>query len=130
MSATAPEQAQQLFVQNFNAGNIEGLVSLYEPTATFVPFPGEPISGHAAIREALNGFLALKGHMQISIDKVFRANDIALLFSTWILRGTDPGGNPVQLTGQTSDVVRLQADGTWLFVIDNPQGAAAAMKSG
>lgn len=129
MSATTPEQAQQLFVQNFNAGNIEGLVSLYEPTATFVPFPGEPISGLAAIREALNGFLALKGHMQISIDKVFRADDIALLFSTWILRGTDPGGNPVQLTGQTSDVVRLQADGTWLFVIDNPQGAAAAMKS-
>jgi uncharacterized protein (TIGR02246 family) len=130
MSATTPEQAQQLFVQNFNAGNIEGLISLYEPSAILVPFPGEPVSGQAAIREALNGFLALKGQMHLTIERSFRADDIALLFSTWVLNGTDPAGNAIELTGQTSDVVRRQADGSWLFVIDNPQGAAAATKPG
>jgi len=54
--------------------------------------------------------------------KVILANDIALLFSKWNL--SDPEGNAVELSGQTSDVVRRQADGSWLFVIDNPFGAA------
>jgi uncharacterized protein (TIGR02246 family) len=129
MSATTPEQAHDIFVQYFNAGDIEGLISLYEPNATLVPFPGDPVSGQAAIRAALNGFLALNGHMQLTIDKVFRTDDIALLFSRWILKGTDPNGGTVERTGQTSDVVRRQADGSWLFVIDNPQGAAAAIRS-
>ena len=36
--------------------------------------------------------------------------------------GTAADGSEVNLTGQTSDVVRRQADGTWLLVIDNPFG--------
>ena len=31
---------------------------------------------------------------------------------------------PVQMEGATSDVLRKQPDGRWLFVIDNPWGAA------
>ena len=125
MPATTSEQLHTLFVECFNAADIEALVSLYEPNATLVPFPGEPVSGHAAIREALAGFLGLKGRMELKIDKVFRAADVALIFSSWSLKGTGPDGKPVELTGQTSDVVRRQTDGTWRFVIDNPQGAAA-----
>ena len=126
MKAETPEQAHALFVQYFNDGDIEALISLYEPTATFVPSEGEPITGHTAIRSALEGFLALKGHMVLEVDKAFRSNDIGLLFSSWKLSGTDPNGEPITRSGQTSDVVRRQADGSWLFVIDNPQGAAAA----
>jgi ketosteroid isomerase-like protein len=38
------------------------------------------------------------------------------------MTGTDPDGNDVSMTGLTSDVVRRQPDGNWLFVIDNPIG--------
>jgi hypothetical protein len=38
---------------------------------------------------------------------------------------TDPQGNAVELSGQASDVLRRQADGTWLLVIDNPYGVEA-----
>ena len=125
MPATTPEQAHELFVEYFNTADIDALLSLYEPNATLVPFPGEPVSGHTAIREALGGFLGLKGRMELKVDKVFRADDVALLLSSWILNGTSPDGKPLELKGQTSDVVRRQANGTWCFVIDNPQGAAA-----
>ena len=124
MPATTPEQAHELFVEYFNAADVDALVSLYEPHATLVPFPGEPVSGHAAIREALGGFLRLKGCMELKIDKIFRADDVALIFSSWSLKGTGLDGKPQERTGQTSDVVRRQADGTWRFVIDNPLGAA------
>jgi len=125
MSAQTPEQAHDLFVQFFNAGDIESLISLYESDALLVPFPNPPVQGQAAIRAALLGFLEAKPQMALMVDKAFQANDIALLFSSWTLRGSDPDGNPFESTGQTSDVVRRQPDGRWLFVIDIPQGAAA-----
>ena len=124
MQAYTPEEVHQLFSKFFNAGDIDALLSLYESDATMVPQPGQPpVSGPAAIREALNGFLALKGQFIVESTNVILANDIALLFSKWTLSGTDPKGNAVELCGQTSDVVRRQTDGTWLVVIDSPFGA-------
>lgn len=125
MQPTTPEQTHDLFVEYFNAADVDALLSLYERNATLVPFPGNPVSGHTAIREALGRFLELKGHMELKVDKIFRADDVALIFSSWSLKCTDPDGKPLELSGQTSDVVRRQADNTWRFVIDNPRGAAA-----
>ena len=125
MSATRPEEVYRLFSQYFSAADLDSLITLYEPGATLVPQPGVVVSGHAAIREAFGAFLALKGEFDLQPPKVFQANDIALLFSKWTLKGTGPDGSAVELAGQTSDVVRRQADGSWLFVIDNPNGAAS-----
>src|SRR5262245_59200019 len=124
MPAATPEQTHQLFVEYFNAADADALLSLYEPKATLLPFPGEPVTGHAAIREVLHRFLGLKGRMELKLDKVLRTDDVALIFSSWSLRGTGPDGESLQHNGQTTDVVRRQADGTWRFVIDNPRGAA------
>lgn len=127
MSAQTPEEIYKLFAKFLNAGDLDSLVSLYEPGATFVPQPGVVVSGQAAIREAIAGFLALKGTIDLQPPTVFKAGDIALLLAKWTLKGTAPGGGPLELAGQTSDVVRRQPDYSWLFVIDNPNGAASAV---
>jgi uncharacterized protein (TIGR02246 family) len=123
MPARTPEEVHELFAEYFSAGDLDGIVSLYEPDATFVPQPGQTVTGTSAIREALKGFLALKGELVMQPARVIQADDTALLFSKWTLSGTGPDGNAVELAGHTSDVVRRQADGTWLMVIDNPYGA-------
>ena len=64
MSAASPEQAHKLFVDYFNAADIDALVSLYEPKATLQPFPGSPASGHATIRKALIGFVKLEARVE------------------------------------------------------------------
>ena len=125
MPANTPEEVYDLFSQYFSAADLDSVITLYEPGATMIPQPGTIVSGHAGIREALGAFLALKGEFDLQPPKVFQANDIALLFSKWTLKGTGPDGSAVELAGQTSDVVRRQADGSWLFVIDNPNGAAS-----
>jgi ketosteroid isomerase-like protein len=128
MAAKTPAQLHEVFVQYFNNADLNSLVSLYEPTATLLPFPGDPVSGHAAIRDALGQFLALKGHMDLKVDRIILAQDIALMFSSWTLNGTGPDGTALAMAGQTSDVARRQTDGSWLFVIDNPQGANASKR--
>jgi len=125
MPARTPEEVHELFTKLFLAGNLDAVMSLYEPKATMLPKPGPAVSGHAAIREVMKAFLALKPQFHLQLKKAVQANDIALLFSTWTLKGTDPNGEAVEMAGQTSDVVRRQPDGTWLFVIDVPFGAEA-----
>jgi ketosteroid isomerase-like protein len=51
------------------------------------------------------------------------ADDIALAVIRSTLNGTGPDGTPVRIEATSSDVLRRQADGKWLFVIDNPWGA-------
>lgn len=125
MSAQAPEDVHRLFAQSFQAGDVDRLLSLFERDALFVPQPGQAVVGHAGIREALSGFLALGGRFELVPESPLVAGDVALLSSSWSLAGAGPDGVPFQLVGRTADVVRRQADGTWLLIIDNPFGAGA-----
>ncbi len=122
MAARKPEEVDLLLAEAINAGDLEAAVAFYEPEASFVAEPGRVVSGKAAIREALQGFLALKPKMKIEVN-VTQAGDIALLRSEWSLSGTDAEGKAVTMSGKGTEVVRHQSDGSWLFVIDNPRGA-------
>ena len=92
--------------------------------------PGETGTGTEALREAFGGFLVLKPTFELEVKKVFRAGDIALSFVDWTLTGTGPDGETISRSGQGSDVLRQQHDGSWLFVIDNPYGRVGAVSPG
>jgi len=126
MDATTPYQLYELFSEYFNAGTIDLLLTLYTDDAVLVPAAGQEARGKPAIREALNGFLALKGSFQIERPSVIGSGDTALVMVKWTLKGTSPEGSPVEMAGQTSDVVKRQPEGNWLIVIDNPFGAQSA----
>ena len=119
MPARTPAEADLLIIEALNAGDVETALSFYEPGATFVAEPGKPATGLEAIRDVLNGFLALKPRFTIEVPEVAESGDLALLGSRWTLKGTGPDGSPVEMAGQGAEVVRRQADGTWKFVIDN-----------
>ena len=48
------------------------------------------------------------------------AGELALLQGKWVLLGTGPDGAEMHSEGRNTETVRRQADGRWLFVIDNP----------
>ena len=126
MTARTPDDVHPLFARHFAAADMAGLLSLYEPDAVLLPQPGVVARGHAAIREALNGFLAMKGTFRIVASKVVTAGDVALGYVSWTLDANAPDGSAIHLEGTTSDVMRRQADGRWLISIDSPFGAAGA----
>jgi uncharacterized protein (TIGR02246 family) len=126
MTATTPEQVHRVFEDTFNAGDIDGLMELYESNAALIAQPGSVAHGSEQIRGALQGFLALKGHITLDTRLVVTVGDLAYLSNTWSLRGTGPDGNPVVLGATTAEVARRQADGSWRYVIDNAWGDQAA----
>jgi ketosteroid isomerase-like protein len=125
MAATTPEQIHRLFEDRFNAGDLDGLMELYESNAALIAQPGSIGHGSEQVRAALLGFLALKGRITLETKLVVTVGDLAYLSNTWSLNGTGPDGNPVTLGATTAEVARRQADGTWRYVMDNAWGNQA-----
>lgn len=122
MKTLTPLDAVTQFVNAMNKGDLETALDLYEPGASLVAQPGVVVTGTSALRGGLAGFVALKPTMTSEAHQIVEAGDVALYCSRWNLRGTDPAGNPVQMSGRSSDILRRQADGNWLIALDNPWG--------
>lgn len=122
MSRETPQQVLQSIVDGINTGDLKALISLYEPGAAFAAQPGVLAHGVAGIREALSGFIAMKGKLDLKVTRVLEVSDLALVATVWSFAGTGPDGKPVKLAAKSADVLRRQADGSWRFVIDNPWG--------
>jgi uncharacterized protein (TIGR02246 family) len=120
MGVLRPEDMNAAFARALNSGDIEQLVSLYEPDAILAPMPGQRAVGLDAIRAALEGLLGVNGQMEAKNNYCMRAGDIAMLQGEWVLRLTGPDGEPAEQRSRTAEVVRRQTDGTWLYVIDHP----------
>jgi uncharacterized protein (TIGR02246 family) len=123
MPATTPEEIHRLFQDAFNAGDIDGLMALYEPDAAVIPQPGSVVHGTEQVRAGLQAFLALQGRITLDTKLVVTVGDLTFLSNTWSLTGTGPDGKPLTMGATTAEVVRRQADGTWRYVIDNVWGA-------
>ncbi len=118
--ARTPQEAHTLFVDAFNAGDLEGILALYEPGAvTFTQPGGQPTH---ALRQAIEGYLALRGQIKLQTTMVVQNGDLALLRSQWQIKGTAPDGQPLAMTHNSAEVVRRGADGNWRYVIDHPFG--------
>jgi ketosteroid isomerase-like protein len=51
--------------------------------------------------------------------------ELAFLVNRWSLSGTGPDGGDLDMGALTAEVARRQADGTWLYVVDNAWGDLA-----
>ena len=122
MSRGTPEQVLKSIVDGINTGNLDTLMPLYEPEAAFATQPGSLSHGFPGVREALAGFIAMKGKLDLKVTRVLEAGGLALVTAVWSFAGTGPHGEPVRLAARSADVLRRQTDGSWRFVIDNPWG--------
>lgn len=107
--AASPEDLSEFFLRRANAGDVEGLVALYEPDAVLALSPGEAAVGHEQIREVYTRLLADRPVFTSAGQRPPLRNGDLALTSTRL-----PGG------GTTVEVARRQPDGTWLWVIDQP----------
>jgi uncharacterized protein (TIGR02246 family) len=122
MSVNDPLELDRRFEERLNAGDIDALVALYEPTASLMPMPGNVVSGTTAIRAALAGFIAAKPKISTDARLVSQAGDIAMLANHWTLELTGPDGKRTTMRGDAIEIARRQPDGSWLLAIDFPYG--------
>ncbi|MER8912368.1 nuclear transport factor 2 family protein [Mesorhizobium sp. M0761] len=101
--ARDPQDLERLLIDRQWAGDIEGMVALFEPDAVIDTGAAELTRGHEAIR----AFAASWRKFQRGEQRPAAINGDLALTSTRLADGSI-----------TSEVARRQADGTWLWVID------------
>lgn len=101
----------------FNSADVEALVSLYESDAWLFG-PEGPVQGLDAIRATWAGFIALGGQIEMVTQYAVEQGELAMLSNRWTMT---IGGEAISAT--TAELARRQPDGTWKYVIDNPDAA-------
>jgi ketosteroid isomerase-like protein len=109
MPARTPEDVHRRFAEAMNAGDLKALAELY-------PVRSDPAA--RAETGALRDLLALKPQISVETRSVVRAGEVALLGSRWRLAGTTPEGRRIELSGQGTEMVRRQSDGSWRYVVE------------
>jgi ketosteroid isomerase-like protein len=105
--ARDPDDLERFFVARANAGDVEGLVALYEANATLDAGDGESVVGHEELRRFFTDYLASAPQFDPSLQTpAVCSGDLALTSSRL-------GNGDI-----TGEVARRQPDGTWLWVID------------
>jgi uncharacterized protein (TIGR02246 family) len=106
--ANDPNDLEKYFVERANAGDVEGLVALYEPGAVLVNDDGDILKGLDQIREFFVKFLTSRPQFEPSNQSAaVCSGDIALTSSTNFKNGD-----------VTAEIARRQPDGSWLWVVD------------
>jgi ketosteroid isomerase-like protein len=118
-----PEELLNSQVEEFNKGNVNFLMTLYENDACFASKPGQVVKDLESIRQSLQSFIDMRCKLEARVKRVLQASDLAFIITEWSINGTEPDGKPINLTGRGTVVLRQQSDGiTWRIVIENPWG--------
>ena len=105
--ARDPQDLERLLVSRQHAGDVEGMVALFEPDAVVDSSDGRLRRGREAFRALFTEQVAAGRKFQIGEQRPALVSGDLALTSTRL-----PDGSV------TSEVARRQADGTWLWVID------------
>jgi uncharacterized protein (TIGR02246 family) len=120
MSALSPTEIHALFQDAFNLGDVEALISLYEPDAILM-VGGKQVTGRENIRAAFHSMLSVGAQMSLTTRSIIESRDgLAILHGEWVVQRMTANEPQRTTQGLSTEVVRKQPDGTWLFIIDNP----------
>lgn len=120
-TVTEPAAMNETFARAVNSRELANVLALYEKEAVLlVDGSGREARGKADLASELSNLLAMPGTMRSKNNFCVEHGDLALLRADWMVLGAD---GAVIATGSTAEIVRRQADGRWLYVVDHAAGA-------
>jgi ketosteroid isomerase-like protein len=117
MGVAHPGEINAAFADGFNRRDVDAMLELYDPDGAVVEMDGTISVGHDSVRDHLERLVDLGGHMVSTNLTAINLGDIALVTAEWVI--TDTVVAP-RMSGRSAEVLRLQPDGTWAYLIDQP----------
>jgi ketosteroid isomerase-like protein len=114
MGARTPEEICRLFQRYMAEGDLDAVLTLYDPEAVFLNQAGEVKTRAHGLREELAPMAASKPSLEFDLKQVVRAGDLALMHAVWTITGEQP------TTVYAIEVARRQPDGSWRWLIGDP----------
>jgi uncharacterized protein (TIGR02246 family) len=122
MLPDTPEDWPRVFEQYLNAGDLDAVMTLYEPEARFVTKSGETLIGRDRIRKVVGGMIEAKARLHGRVVQAIAIGDIAQLYTDFEGTMNDDSGRTVAIHSKAIEVLRRQPDGTWRLIVGDPNG--------
>ena len=120
MPNTDPRANHGVFERLSAAGDVDGLLELYEENAVYVASAESVLRGRDAIRGALQMMVDMGFETKLELVSLVEVGELALEKSRWTTQITAEDGTTTQSTGISTVILRRQPAGHWLIVVDNP----------
>jgi uncharacterized membrane protein/ketosteroid isomerase-like protein len=117
-----PEDWPRHFEKQLNAGDLDAVMTLYEPEARFVTRTGETLVGHDAIRKALGELIEAKTQFHGQVVRAVIVGGIAQLHTDFEGTRQDDSGKTVPIQNKAIEVLRRQPNGSWKLIMGDPNG--------
>src|SRR5690606_389277 len=83
MPATSPAEICRLFRQAMAAGDIDGVLSVYDPEVVFLNRSGVAVQGKESLRAEIAPLAQAKADFAFDIRSIVEADGIALMHTHW-----------------------------------------------
>lgn len=124
MAASTPEEICRLFQRYLAEGDVDAVLSLYDPDAVFLRRTGAVTRGRDELRRELAALTAQQPRFEFDVRQVVQADDIALMHTRWQVPLPEP------MTVHAIEIARRQPDGTWRWLIGDPFTVGRETSSG
>lgn len=118
----AAKALDQKFMEAFNKGDVDALMSTYWNSPDLVVYPPGAMEwrGWQAAKESFKEFLAnMKGaKLQLTEPNYKVAGDVVMSWGKWRITMPTPDGKTMDMMGRYTDV-KTKKDGKWVYIIDH-----------
>ncbi|WP_121966132.1 nuclear transport factor 2 family protein [Myroides sp. N17-2] len=115
-----PESAVKYFRSCIVNGDLEGALSCFDKDAVYIDRDGSEIRGLDNIKIAMQHLCNWKPEIIGDSHKATIVGDHAIWIDKWSMNAVMPDGNPIEMKGATSCMMKKNDDGLWLWLVDNP----------
>jgi uncharacterized protein (TIGR02246 family) len=116
MVAKTLEDICKRFREGMARGDVEAVLSLYDPEVSFVSESGDVKSGLDELRKELAPMASRRPRFAFEVKKVAQAGNIALMHTWWTV---STEGQPSRFV-HAIEIARQQPNGEWRWLIGDP----------
>ena len=117
---TIPAEAVRYFRNCILNGDLNGALTCFGEDAIYIERDGQEITGLDNIKKSMVHLCTWKPEIIGSKHKVTIVGNLAIWIDKYSLKAIMPDGNPIEMKGATSCIMKKNDKGIWLWLVDNP----------
>lgn len=119
----SPENTVKYFRNSILRGDLKDALSCFDAQATFIESDGQEIKGLDNIEKALESICLWKPQITSVKHRVTVVDNLAIWIDNYFVKAKLPNGDFIEMNGATACLLKLNAAGDWLWLVDNPFAA-------
>ncbi|MCY7423080.1 MAG: DUF4440 domain-containing protein [Chitinophagaceae bacterium] len=119
---TDPDDADEYFLEAVRNGDVKTAMTCFDKEGVYIGKDSKPISGMDNIEKVITELCKMKPDIKVYEHQMSPVgSDMMYWLDKWTMTaaaGAD--GKPMKMKGASANMMRKNADGQWLWLVDNP----------